>query len=99
MTVLGMNAFAFVVVFLAGVVTGALVVFFVRGPLVAYFRLRDEPVEPVYVEVMSPQPTGRRGRRQAPWERVAVRVSPYSPLPQHRATRAELARGHDGGAA
>lgn len=92
MSLFGINAFAFVVLFLAGVVTGAMVVFFVRGPVVAYLRLRDEPVEPVYVEVMSPQRTRRRLRREPPWERVAVRVSPYAAVPQ-QPSRRELGRG------
>jgi len=96
MSVLGVNLFGFVVVFLAGVVTGAAVVFFVRGPLVAYFRVRDEPAQPVYVEVMSPEPARRGRRRQPPWERVAVRVSPYAPLPQ-QSPRA-LTNGVSGGA-
>lgn len=70
MSVFGASGFALVVVFLAGVVTGGMAVFFVRGPVVAFFRVKDEPADPVYVEVLSPQ--SRRLPRRRPWERVAV---------------------------
>lgn len=87
-----MNVFGLVVAYLAGVVTGGMVVFFVRGPVVALFRLRDETVvEPVYVEVLSPEPSRRDTlRRQRPWERVAVTATD-SPLPV--SLRKRLGRG------
>lgn len=92
MSVFGINVFALVVVFLAGVVTGGMVVFFVRGPVVAFFRVKDEPADPVYVEVQASESYRRaRVRRGRPWERVAGRPRPYSALPVD--SRKELGRG------
>ncbi|MQA05600.1 MAG: hypothetical protein GEV07_23740 [Streptosporangiales bacterium] len=90
MTVLGVNLFGLIVAFLAGVVTGGMVVFFSRGPVVAYFRVKDEPdPEPVQVEVLAQQ-SRHRVRRQPVWERVAARPV-WSEVPE--ATRRQLGRG------
>ncbi|MQA02146.1 MAG: hypothetical protein GEV07_05275 [Streptosporangiales bacterium] len=92
MTVLGVNLFGLIVAFLAGVVTGAMVVFFTRGPVVAYFRVKDEPdPHPVQVEVLASQPRPRV-RRQPVWERVTARpVGATFP----EAARRQLGRGGD----
>lgn len=73
MAVFGANVFGLLVAFLAGVVTGGMVVFFSRGPVVAYFRVKDEPdPEPVQVEVLATRPRSQM-RQQPVWERVTTR--------------------------
>ncbi|MQA04324.1 MAG: hypothetical protein GEV07_16915 [Streptosporangiales bacterium] len=93
MSVLGVNLFGLIVAFLAGVVTGGMVVFFTRGPVVAYFRVKDEPdPQPVQVEVLASRPRPCV-RRQPVWERVTARPVD-AVLPE--STRRQL--GHGGGA-
>lgn len=92
MTVLGVNVFALLVVFLGGTVTGAALVFFARGPVVAWFRVNDEPsVDPVFVQVLPPAPSrGGRLRQHGAWERVAS-VPPTYAVPG--SSRRALGRG------
>lgn len=93
MSVLGVNVFALLVVFLGGVVTGAALVFFARGPVVAWFTVRDDrEVDPVFVEVLPPAParTGRL-RQHGAWEQVASRPPTYARVPG--TARRPIARG------
>lgn len=83
--------FALVVAYLGGVVTGGMLVFFARGPLVAFFQVKDEPPDrPVYVEMYAPTPDQRRHvrGRGRPWNRVATRTPSRLPV----LSRAELER-------
>lgn len=87
MSVFGVSVFALVVVFLGGVVTGAALVFFARGPVIAWCRVNDDPpVDPTFVEVLAPAPErSGRLRQHGPWERVAGRPATYVvPSPPRR---------------